>query len=164
MKLFSIPLGLTLAALSLLAAGTPTQAGERPFQAEGRGILSTYNEYTPVLVGSGIGEHLGGCRLDTHLNWSELWEYANVVPQALILEAANGDHLIALFDSEMDPETGIVAGTITIAGGTGRFADASGSASLRIVPDTSWFVDQDGYPYPVHDTQFSWSLDGTIDY
>ena len=35
MKRFSIPLGVALAVLSLLAAGTPAHAGERPFRVHG---------------------------------------------------------------------------------------------------------------------------------
>ncbi len=166
MKCFSIPLGLALTALSLLAAGTPAHAGERPIRAEGRGILFPYYE---VCVGAGKGEHVGPCRLDINLFWYELFRgfAPNVAPQSLVLEAANGDRLVAFVDSEMDLATGIVVGTLTFRGGTGRFADATGSASLLIVPDTYWFGYEDDvyhYPYPFEETRFSWSLEGTIDY
>ena len=165
MKRFSILLGLILAALTLLAAGTPAQAGERPIHAAGRGILLD-SGYSAQLVGPGRGEHLGPCRLDIYLNYYELYHgiYANVAPTALMLEAANGDRLFAWVDSDFDPATGIVAGTITFFTGTGRFADATGSARLRIVPDTDWFEYSSGYPYPIGETRFSWALEGTIDY
>ena len=164
MKRFSILLSLALAALTLLAVGTPAHAGERPIHAEGRGNLRAIEFYTPLLAGPGKSQHLGGCYLFIFLNYAEVFWYGNIVPTELVLGASNGDNLFATVDSEFDPETGIVAGTITFAGGTGRFADATGSASLLIVPDTYWFVDVEGYPYPVHGTRFSWALEGTIDY
>jgi len=163
MKHSSILPGLALATLSLLAAGTPTHAGERPIHAAGRGVLSTYYEYSPQLVGPGKGEHLGPCGLDIYLDWGELYEHGNVVPYFLLIYARNGDVLVATIDSDFDPETGIIAGTITFAGGTGRFADATGSARLRIVPDTSWF-DFTYAPFPIDQTRFSWALEGTINY
>ena len=163
MKRFSILLGLVLAALTLLSAGTPAHAGERPIQAAGRGLLLAPDFESPsALVGPGKGEHLGKCSLYISLDRNELWESGNnVVPQFLLLEAANGDRLFATVDSEFDPETGIIAGTITFAGGTGRFADATGSARLLIVPDTYWFDDQGN---PINWTRFTWALEGTIDY
>ena len=52
----------------------------------------------------------------------------------ILYRAANGDTLLVSFDGrgEIDPVSGEVsfAGTETLDGGTGRFADATGSASL----------------------------------
>lgn len=164
MKRFSISLGLVLAALTLLAAGTPAHAGDRPIQAEGRGIFVEGGDYE-ALGGWGEGNHLGRCSLYIGLNYAELNRHrGNVVPQYLLLYAANGDRLNATAVSEFDPETGIVAGTITFAGGTGRFKDTTGSARFLIVPDTYWFGYDETGTYPIDGTRFSWALEGTIDY
>ena len=164
MKRFSIPLVLALATLSLLAASTPAQAGERPIHAAGRGALNAPDFFASgALYGSGKGEHLGRCGLFIPLDFDELWRHGTLDTQYLQLGAASGDQLFATVDSEFDPATGILAGTITFAGGTGRFADASGSARLLIVPDTSWFY-YSHVPYPIDGTLFSWALEGTIDY
>jgi hypothetical protein len=45
------------------------------------------------------------------------------------LTAANGDQLFAVFSASWDLTTGVGEVTVTFTGGTGRFADASGSAS-----------------------------------
>jgi hypothetical protein len=164
MKRFSIPLGLILAALSLLTAGTPAQAGERPIQAQGRGYPPYFNEPFSYLNGLGRSEHLGPCTLSIYLDFWELYD-GNVLPKALQLEAANGDRLDARVASEFDPATGIVVGTVTFLGGSGRFADATGSASLLIVPDSYWFTyDEYGDLVDFSQTGSSWSLEGTIDY
>jgi hypothetical protein len=167
MKRLSILPGLVLAALSLSAAGTPTHAGERPIRAEGQGILNLSDELDPVLNGVGQGDHLGNYYLQIHLDWYELYTVrdAEVAPYFILIRGSNGDVLLATVDFEFDPATGIVAGTTTFAGGSGRFAGASGSASLLIVPNTSWFYDDGyGHTYPIDQTQFAWALDGTIDY
>jgi hypothetical protein len=160
MKRFSILLSLALAALTLLAAGTPAHAGERPIQAEGRGFLDLDRELSPKLRGTGEGDHLGRCGLLIFLDLDLGNDH--LIPRHFCwLQAANNDLLYAALDLEFDPVTGIIAGTITFTGGTGRFADASGSALLLIVPDTYWF-DYGGAP--IRRTQFSWALEGTIDY
>jgi hypothetical protein len=164
MKRFSILPCLALTALSLLAAGTPARAGERPIRAEGRGYVPFFNDPFAFLNGLGRSEHLGPCTLSIYLDFYELYE-GNIVPRALLLEAANGDRLGARVTSEFDSETGIVVGTVTFMGGTGRFADATGSARLLIVPDSYWFTyDEDGYLSDFSQTGSSWVLDGTIDY
>jgi hypothetical protein len=146
----------------LVAAATiaPAAAGDRPLHAEGWGILY-FNDYSAQLVGPGKSEHLGPCALSIGLDFNELEQNGNLVPRYLQLGARNGDLLEATVDLEFDPETGIIAGTITFTGVTGRFADASGSGHFVIVPDTSWF-DEGGFPINV--TRFSWSLDGIINY
>ena len=153
---FSLPLGLALAALSLLAAGTPAHAGERPIQVEGRCFLDASDDFDPELSGTGEGDHLGRCGLLIRLDAYELFQ-DNLVPLNVRLRAANGSLLYAAVDLEFDPATGIIAGTITFTGGTGRFADAAGSASLLIVPETWDGIPRQGMP-------FYWALEGNIDY
>ena len=158
MKRFSLKLGLVLAALTVSATATSAHAGPRPIRAGGQGYL--YDDgFHSQLIGLGKGEHLGGCVLVVTLDSNQLFE-TNIVATYVEINAVNGDSLFATVDSEFDPETGMIAATITFAGGTGRFADASGSALLLIAPDTYWFPDG----YPVSGTGFSWDLKGTVDY
>jgi hypothetical protein len=44
--------------------------------------------------------------------------------------AANGDQLFASFSGELNGVTGAVTATVTYVGGTGRFANASGTATF----------------------------------
>ena len=44
--------------------------------------------------------------------------------------APNGDELHAVFTGQLNFETGVVTATVTYVGGTGRFANATGTATL----------------------------------
>ena len=152
MKRLSFSLGLSLAALTLLANATTAHAGERPIQARATGGLS-FSGSSPRLVGKGLAIHLGKSVVVVTLDEYEFAE-GNLVPRTLAIYGAH-DALFASVDAALDPETGIIAGTITFTGGSGRFAHATGSARLLIVLD-----DAAG----LYDLKFDFAIDGTIDY
>ena len=157
---------MVLAALAVLVAGatalTPAAAAEDlPFKARvaGNAHLSPTDDPNVVRneeTGEGQATHLGA------FDWSTV-EYANfaVVPGGVAvvgsftLTAADGDELhgvhatIGLFDVNGDL---ILHGHFTLVGGTGRFADASGSGALDAVASLG-----PGLP-------FEGTLVGTIDY
>jgi hypothetical protein len=153
MSRLSIPLGLALAAVSLLAAATPARAEELPFQAGGSGFLHFPERGNPVLGGEGRVTHLGKSVLSISLHDYE--GYGDLDLQRLLLFAANGDMLRAKVEAEFDPGLGIIVivGKITFTGGSGRFADATGSADLLILIDGAL----DG-------AEFYFAVEGTIDY
>jgi hypothetical protein len=157
MRGFSIPVALALAAASLLAFDTPARAGERPIEAEGIGGLDARDDFSSLgMQGSGEGDHLGKCSLFVSLDPIEFLDFGHLVPLNVRLHAANGDNLLAEIEGEFDPETGILAATITFGGGTGRFADATGTANLLIAFDN--------WQGPFHGARFLWALEGTIDF
>jgi hypothetical protein len=53
-----------------------------------------------------------------------------IFPGYSIYTAANGDRLFASFELRLHTTTDIFDGTVTFAGGTGRFADASGTGTF----------------------------------
>jgi hypothetical protein len=154
MKRFSIRFGLVLAVLSLLVVTTAAHAEERPFKGRGSGDL---NPNFSQLHGEGYVAHLGRCSLSVLLDQS-LLETGEVRPQFCVFTAANGDALAAaVVDGFFDPEIGVLAATISFRPvAEGRFADATGSASLWIVFD-DW-TDYLGNP------SFTFAVRGTIDY
>ena len=64
--------------------------------------------------------------------------------------AANGDELNAVFTGKLNFATGVITATGTYVGGTGRFANATGTVTLsgQVFPDGSLEV----------------AVKGTIDY
>ena len=67
-----------------------------------------------------------------------------------VYTAANGDQLYATITGQLDLQTGAITATVTYVGGTGRFDDAGGSATLsgQMLPDGTITV----------------AVEGTIDY
>ena len=60
--------------------------------------------------------------------------------------APNGDQLRATFTGQLNSLTGVITATVTYVGGTGRFADATGAATLagQLLPGGSIQVAVDG--------------------
>lgn len=156
MKRFSILLVMALATLSLLAAGTPAHAGERPFKASGAGFVRSSG-----LNGWGEATHIGrsALRVDAY---TDVLTSGYFVPFGGSLESLahrpgqGGDFLNFVFDEEFyyfDPATGVVNATVTFTGGTGRFQHATGSADI--------VFDFDTVNYSPH---FDYLIDGSIDY
>jgi hypothetical protein len=151
-----LTLGLTLTAFLLLAPTPRTLAGERSIEAMGSGFLDAASYY-PEIRGPGEGDHLGRCGLFLALDAESLAYEGDLVPVALRLYSASDDNLnAAVTASQSDPNTGILAVSLTFTGGTGRFADASGTADLLIL-----FDDWQG---PYTGSRLTWGLVGTIDY
>ncbi len=136
------PFALVLAAVGVLALAAPAQAEERPHVSRG---TAQFVSPTGDFVGAGNATHLGlyeevGNATISPTGGIEAWA---------IYTAANGDELWATFTGQLDPFGGITA-TVTYVGGTGRFDDADGSATLsgQMLPDGTIAV----------------SVEGTIDY
>jgi hypothetical protein len=147
MKRFSI---LRIAAvLFLVVAGTlaPAAAKERPFHASGEGDVAG------ALYARCEATHLGRCSLYVDVTTYFL-ENGLFLSYGGRLTSASGDELYFVFDPEyyfFDPANGVVSATVTFAGGTGRFHDATGSADVMF--------DFEPYFY-----SFRFLIDGSIDY
>ena len=121
------PFALVLAAVGVLALSAPAQAKERPYVLHGTAQFVSPTDF----VGSGHATHLG--------RYTEVGS-ASFSPTAdptvfhidgwAILTAANGDQLHEVITGSLDGLTGAITATVTFVGGTGRFTDASGSATL----------------------------------
>jgi len=142
-----------LACLSLLSLASPARAVERTIYGDG---TAWFNHYSAEIRGSGNVLHLGDSGITVELDWNA-WDLGyQIVPVSVRLSAASDDHVFAAIDADFDMTTDTLLGTITFQGGTGRFADASGEATLLVL-----FNDWQG-PF---DWGFgNWYLEGTIDY
>lgn len=145
MKRFARVGFLALGALLLAAAAAPAQ--ERPHALSGAGHFTSPTDF----VSAGIATHLGlfdeaGRAVLTPTDDPAVFR----IDGASTLTAADGDQVYEVLSGRLNVLTGAATGTITYVGGTGRFADASGSAalSLQLLPDGS----------------FEYAGEGTIDY
>ena len=118
---------LLLAAAGVLAMAAPVQAVERPYISRGTAQFVSATDF----VGAGNATYLGLYSEAGSVQFSPTAD-----PTVLHLEArstytaANGDQLYAVFTGQLNGVTGVITATVTYAGGTGRFANASGTASL----------------------------------
>ena len=135
MKRFSIPLGLALAALTVLTTGTPAEAGDRPFNASGGGTL----DRDGVLRGTGEVMHLGLSSFRMTLDPDQL-PNGNFFPGTGFFNSASRDVLYFRMESiEGDGSGALVFITrLTFIGGSGRFRDATGSADVMFVFDADF--------------------------
>jgi hypothetical protein len=123
------PLAIILAALGVLAlASAPARAAERPHASRGTAqFVNADGEF----VGAGFATHLG---LYDEEGGAEFTPTAD--PTVLRVDAwstytaADGDELYAVFSGHLNGLTGVITATVTYVGGTGRFAGASGTATL----------------------------------
>jgi hypothetical protein len=92
-------------------------------------------------VGEGYASHMGVIDVVGMDYFSPPEDGFMVVDGTGIFTAANGDEVWVNFDGTVvDLDTGVGTGTYVITGGTGRFTDATGSASL-----SSSFLDPDAF-------------------
>ena len=147
-------------ALTALAAA-PGAAEERPFKASLTGNAHLSPTDDPFVLrndetGKGTATHLGA------FTWADV-EYADfaaipggvAVVASFAMTAANGDQLYGTFTSvgDFDEEGNLVIhGSYRFTGGTGRFADATGSGDIDAIAYLS-----PGLP-------FEGTFTGTIDY
>ena len=141
------PFALVLAAVGVLALSAPAQAEERPHVSRGTAQFVNANDF----VGAGIATHLGRYDEVGSAQFSPTADPTVFVIDAWsIYTAANGDQLYAVFSGHLNGLTGTITATVTYVGGTGRFTDASGTATLsgQVLPGGSIKV----------------AIKGTIDY
>ena len=141
------PFALLLAAVGVLVLATAAQAEQRAYASRGTAQFVSANGF----VGAGTATHLG--RYDEE---GSALISPTADPTVFLVEAsatyiaANGDQLYAVFTGHLDGLTGTIRATVTYVGGTGRFTDAGGTATLsgQLLPDGSLDV----------------AVEGTIDY
>ena len=119
--------GLVLVAVVVLALAAPAQAAKRPHHARGTAHFGIANDF----VGEGVATHLGAY---TELGTAVFTPTADPavfhVEAKTTYTAANGDQLKADIVGELNGVTGAVTATVTYTGGTGRFLNAVGTATL----------------------------------
>jgi hypothetical protein len=123
-RLRSIFCGIVcLVVLTLSAAA----AELRPHQASGGAQFISATQF----IGAGHATHLGAYTEVGTVAFTPTNDPAVLrVDGANVYTAANGDQLYGSFTGELNGVTGAVTATITYAGGTGRFAGATGSSAL----------------------------------
>ena len=137
-----------LSVMVVLLLAMSTQAQERYHAARGSGqFTSAEGDF----VGEGIATHLGpftevGVALLIPTADPTVFQVSGTATHT----AANGDQLVETIAGNLNVVTGAGTATMTYIGGTGRFADASGSAFFEL--------------QLVGDGAFVYSGVGTIDY
>jgi hypothetical protein len=119
-------------------------APSRPFSAHGSGA---FTNAAGGFLATGTATHLGafthyGTLVLTQTNDPTIF----TISVRVTYEAANGDKLFADLYATLNAQTGAANGTDTWAGGTGRFAQASGTANVtaQLFPDGSFTFDIKG--------------------
>ncbi|MCI0458748.1 MAG: PQQ-binding-like beta-propeller repeat protein [Gemmataceae bacterium] len=112
---------------SITALGLP-DAPSRPMTGNGSGTL---NPFSGAFTATGNATHLGAF---THYGTILLTPTADpnifLISGRTTYEAANGDQLYAILSGTLNLATGVATGTDIWDGGTGRFANASGTVDL----------------------------------
>ena len=120
---------VTIVFVAIAGLGLPGHAAAQavPHFSRGDAQFTSPNDF----VGSGHATHLGSYTEVGHVTFAPTTN-PNVlaVTGVAVYTAANGDELHAVLSGELNLLTGAVTATVTYDGGTGRFALASGSASL----------------------------------
>jgi hypothetical protein len=129
--------GFAVVALALVGWAAPAAAEERPHKWHGTGHFVSET----VFVANGFATHLGTYDEAGAITAMTPTEAPGVfaIEGWAIHTAANGDQLREVFAGRLNFGTGAVTVSIRFVGGTGRFADASGSGTLsaQILPDGS---------------------------
>ena len=121
------PFALVLAAIGVLALSAPAQAEERAYVLRGTAQFVNANDF----VGSGHATHLGSYTEVGSASFSPTKDPTVFrIDGWAILTAANGDQLYERVNGYLNGLTGAITATVTYVGGTGRFTDASGTATL----------------------------------
>jgi hypothetical protein len=131
----------------LLVAVTAAPAGERPHKLRGTGRFVTATDF----VGEGHATHLGDFDEVGGVQFSPTDDPAVLrIDGWAIHTAANGDEVHEVLTGRVNLQTGIGIATATYVGGTGRFADATGSAAITF--------------QLLADGSYEFAGEGTIDY
>ena len=119
---------IVCAAVCVLALCDRAAAAAQPYRASGTAQFVNANDF----VGSGQATYLGRYSEVGSVSFSPTSNPAVLhVEGWAVYTAADGDELHAVITGELNGVTGAVSATVNyVAGGTGRFAEASGSAIL----------------------------------
>jgi len=128
-------------ALILLLGNMPVGAQERPFSCSGKGVATILpGGGVPVadVIGTGNATHLGQFASAGRVTFNPDANDPTLVHPSghATFTAADGDKLETVFSAEetsMDLTTGIGGGIFHFTGGTGKFANATGSISVVVV-------------------------------
>jgi hypothetical protein len=132
---------------SLMAFSGQAESAVRPYAASGTAQFTSPTDF----VGIGYATHLGRYLEEGTVAFSPTNNPAVLqVDGTIVYSAASGEDLHAVVTGELNGLTGAITATVSYLGGTGRFAAASGSASLA------------GQMQP--DGTISVTVTGTIDY
>src|SRR5262245_6780108 len=102
-------------------------AGDRPHLSSGNAQFTSASDF----VGAGSATHLGHYTEAGSVGFTPTSDPAILhVDGFTDYTAANGDVLHAVVSGELNLLTGAITATLTYDGGTGRFDDATGSATL----------------------------------
>jgi hypothetical protein len=124
---FQRPFAFALTAVTVLILAAPAQAAERPHVSRGTAQFVNANDF----VGVGNATHLGRYDEVGSAKFSPTADPTVLQVDAwATYTAANGDQLYAVITGHLNGVTGVITATATYVGGTGRFADASGTATL----------------------------------
>jgi hypothetical protein len=126
--------------LILLLGNMPVGATERPFSCTGKGIATIIpGAGVPAadVVGTGNGTHLGLFASAGRVTFNPDPDNPTLVHPSgqATFTAADGDKLETVFnaaETSMDLTTGIGGGIFHFTGGTGKFANATGSISVVV--------------------------------
>jgi hypothetical protein len=127
-------------ALMLLLGNMPVSATERPFSCTGKGvatILPGGGVPSADVIGTGNATHMGLFASSGRVTFNPDANDPTLVHPSghATFTAADGDKLETVFsaeDTRMDLTTGIGGGIFYFAGGTGKFANATGSISVVV--------------------------------
>jgi hypothetical protein len=126
-----------IVALAVLGLAVPVIAGEVPFKGRAEVVITdaepAESELHLTTSGSGLATHLGRFTREEH---AVLHLDDGSFLGTVTFIAANGDELYADIDGAfISPSTALA--TYTFTGGTGRFANATGSANVVAVTSDS---------------------------
>lgn len=132
-------LRILVMAAFLLMGGLPVAAVERPFALNGRGVATFLTDGAGNIIGanvtaSGTASHLGLWTLTGTVNFTPDPDNPGTIRSSASAPciAADGDQLQLVLAGRLDTNTFTDHGTITFAGGTGRFQAASGTADFVV--------------------------------
>jgi hypothetical protein len=124
------PLAFVLATFMgiLMLSWTPVRAGERAYSSHG---TAQFVNEVGGFVGTGNATHLGLYQEAGSAAFSDTDDptIKQVDAQSTYV-AANGDELYAVISGHLNGLTGEIPATVTYVGGKGRFAHATGTATL----------------------------------
>jgi len=130
MNLFHLlrPVAVLLAVVGSVVFSARASGEERAYHSRSTAVL---NLETGNFLAAGNGTHLGNYTEVGNVSISGNDPEALHVEGSATLTAANGDELCLDFTGQLNFLTGTITATITFDGATtGRFKDATGSASL----------------------------------